>query len=84
MSERATSLKTLHVQLHTQVDHQRGLLQPRQRARAEVATACVSYVEEEISLKLKKAKLEASIEMLNYKKETAAAKAEAEASRCKW
>lgn len=39
----------------------------------------MSYVEEEISLKLEKAKLEASIEMLNYKKETAAAVAEAEA-----
>ena len=39
----------------------------------------MSYAEEEISLKLEKAKLEASIEMLNYKKETAAAIAEAEA-----
>lgn len=46
------------------------------KARAEVR---LSYAEEENNLKLQKTQLEASIEMLKYKKEAAAASAEAEA-----
>lgn len=55
-----------------------GSAAAKARARAEAAKARLSYAEEEINLKLEKAKLEASMQMLEYKKETAAAIAEAE------
>lgn len=48
------------------------------RAKTEAAKACLSYAEGEISLKLEKAKLKASMEMLNYEKEAAVAIVEAE------
>lgn len=47
--------------------------------RAKAAKARLSYVEEEINLKLEKVKLEASMGLLNYKKEPAAANADTEA-----
>lgn len=50
----------------------------RARARAEVAKTRLCYAEEEANLRLQQAKLEVSIEMLKYKKEAAAAIAEAE------
>ncbi|XP_034384940.1 uncharacterized protein LOC117728244 isoform X1 [Cyclopterus lumpus] len=82
MSEKATSLKTRSratcSATYSSVSST-GSAAAKARARAEAAKARMSYAEEEMSLKLEKAKLEASIEMLNYKKETAAAVAEAEA-----
>lgn len=56
-----------------------GSAAARARARAEAAKARLSYAEEEADLRLQQAKLEVSLEMLKYKKETAAAIAEAEA-----
>ncbi|KAJ8003162.1 hypothetical protein DPEC_G00166530 [Dallia pectoralis] len=48
------------------------------RAKAEAAKARLPYAKKEMSLKLEKAKLEATIDMLSLEKETAAAVAEAE------
>ncbi|XP_053086862.1 uncharacterized protein LOC128317648 [Pangasianodon hypophthalmus] len=48
------------------------------RGRAEAAKARLAFAEEEVNLKLQKTKLEASMEMLEHKKEIAAAIAEAE------
>ncbi|XP_056273067.1 uncharacterized protein LOC130195510 [Pseudoliparis swirei] len=81
MAEKASSLKT-QSRATCSASHSRassmGSAAAKARARAEAAKARMSYAEEEMNLKLGKAKLEASIEMLNYKKETAAAVAEAE------
>lgn len=46
------------------------------RAKAEAAKACLAFAEEEANLKLQKAKLEASMDILSIKKETAVAEAE--------
>lgn len=82
MLEEASSLKTRSRVSCSSVlssSSSTGSAAAKARARAEAAKARLSYAEEEINLKLEKAKLEASMEMLNYKKETAAAMAEAEA-----
>lgn len=81
MTEKASSLNT-----HSRVSGSQlrsrasstGSAAVRARARAEAAKARLSYAEEEINLRLDKAKLEASMEMLNIQKKTAAAIAEAE------
>lgn len=49
------------------------------RAKAEAAKVRLSFAEKEIELKLEKARLEASMELLNCEKEAAAAVAEADA-----
>ena len=49
------------------------------RAKAEAAKARLSFAVKEMELKLEKARVEASMDLLNCKKETAAAVAEAEA-----
>lgn len=56
-----------------------GSAAAKARAKAEAAKARLAYAEEERDLKVEKAKLEASMELLNQRKETAAAIAEAEA-----
>lgn len=54
-----------------------GSAAARARARAEAAKTRLVYAEEEMNLKLEKARLEASMEVLKHKKEAAAAIAEA-------
>ncbi|KAK7889533.1 hypothetical protein WMY93_025093 [Mugilogobius chulae] len=49
------------------------------RAKAEAAKARLSFAQEEMSLKIEKAKLEASIQLLQQQKDVASAIAEAEA-----
>ncbi|KAL6487696.1 hypothetical protein MHYP_G00043220 [Metynnis hypsauchen] len=56
-----------------------GSAAAKARAKAEAAKARLAFVEQEADLKLQKAKLEASMEILSSKKEIAAAVAEAEA-----
>jgi len=41
-----------------------GVAAAKARARAEAAKACLVYAEEEMSLKIEKARLEASMEVL--------------------
>ncbi|XP_043105115.1 uncharacterized protein LOC122351832 [Puntigrus tetrazona] len=56
-----------------------GSAAAKARARAEAAKARLTFAEEEVNLKLQKARVEASMEVLQHKKEAAAAVAEAEA-----
>ncbi|XP_034057918.1 uncharacterized protein LOC117536928 [Gymnodraco acuticeps] len=81
MTEKASSLNTRSrvsgSQLRSRASST-GSAAVRARARAEAAKARLSYAEEEMNLRLEKAKLEASMEMLNIQKETAAVIAEAE------
>ncbi|KAL6490088.1 hypothetical protein MHYP_G00004810 [Metynnis hypsauchen] len=56
-----------------------GSAAAKARAKAEAAKARLAFIEQEADLKLQKAKLEASMEILSSKKEIAAAVAEAEA-----
>lgn len=51
----------------------------RARAKAEAAKARLSFAEKEMPLKLERAKIEASIELLNCERDAATAVAEAEA-----
>ena len=76
MAEKASSLKTcsrisgFSVRSSTSSS---GSAAIKVIAKAEAAKACLSYAEGEISLKPEKAKLQESMEMLNYEKEAAVA-----------
>ncbi|XP_057696128.1 uncharacterized protein LOC130918450 isoform X1 [Corythoichthys intestinalis] len=79
MPKSEASLKTRSHTSNSSSASSTGSAAARARARAEAAKARLLYAEEEMKLKLEKAKLEASMDLLNAKKETAAAVAEAEA-----
>lgn len=55
-----------------------GSAATKARARAEAAKPCFTFAQKEVSIKLEKAQIEASIELLRCEKEAATAAAEAE------
>lgn len=79
MAEKASSLKTRSHASCSSSPSSTESAAAKARAKAEAAKACPSLTQDEVSLKLEKAKVEASMTILEYKKETAGAIAEAEA-----